>query len=1006
MKKLLRIFVATCFIICGGTVKAQNDIKEIMSPHVFTPNAAEIGKYGKVPVSYFSGLPDITIPLTELHAKDFDLPVYLTYYAGGNRPETHPGWTGLGWTLHAGGCINRICNGIEDEATNIDAPLSSSNGIGCLATGSSLQNGSWQSNTLRPILASANLYDYAPDEFQINVDGIQASFYIYDSNNIRVVSKGATDFTAQITTNSNIKQLNLIKGGRGEWPITAPAYSFIERIDITADDGTKYTFGGDTTAIEFSIVQRSKYGDNVYHQWGNLNELNTFVRANSWMLTKIEKPYGEIVEFQYEHDGIPVIRTDVHHMEAHELADINENTRVEGSYYRFPNVGLSFILPCYLKEIKSKIGGDSLVFHRSKSRELRYDYTEDEIHWVIGNYEELLHYGPGGTSMYESIRARDYYMQLDKIIGCRKEVDLTYTSDTTKRLKLLDIDIHMPQQPTEQHYSLVYDTTALPSYNSKQTDNWDFYNGKYYGNVAYENLYAYRTPDETKSKAEVLTRINYPTGGSTEFEYELHSYSKIANQFPFEVINSSGSAGGLRVKRIIDLNGADTAMVRSFLYVDSTNTCSGILSGKPIYHVSGKEYDQWDVREGTLGNSHLGDELTTYILASEVMMNMLSTTTGNHVTYSAVKEVFGDGGATYYYYTNHDTSGCLDEGAVRYVDNFDYQVLNNAFNSKSLFRGLLLEKDEYNSTGNVVQKEINTYNLSDNDYLKSINEVNILYGHLLRATLYKVFTGFPYLEKRTIISYSDADDASTTETDFFTYSGRLLTNHKKVFHGTDTVETKIKYSGQISSYTYNMMKASGIIATPIEALTLRNGKIIGGSLVEWRRNSLNNGFVPWKEYKLQLSEPLNHSSFTPYDGQNRDNHYGAAEIEYTQVDSLSNITQFIGRDGVPVSVIWGYGGLYPIARITGITNSSLETTYNIKMSYPSFLPWQIEEALRTAGEKIDSWRWDPLRGVTRRTDASGRTISFMYDSAGRLILSTDENGRAISSQSYKYHQAQ
>ena len=77
---------------------AQTDL-----PQVFSPNAAELGKYGKIPVSYFNGLPNISIPLTELRAKNYTLSVYLTYHAGGNKPDQHPGWVGLGWTLHAGG---------------------------------------------------------------------------------------------------------------------------------------------------------------------------------------------------------------------------------------------------------------------------------------------------------------------------------------------------------------------------------------------------------------------------------------------------------------------------------------------------------------------------------------------------------------------------------------------------------------------------------------------------------------------------------------------------------------------------------------------------------------------------------------------------------------------------------------------------------------------------------------------------------------------------------------
>lgn len=49
-------------------------------PQVFSPNAAELGKYGKVPVSYFTGISNISIPLTEVKGKNLSLPVYLTYH--------------------------------------------------------------------------------------------------------------------------------------------------------------------------------------------------------------------------------------------------------------------------------------------------------------------------------------------------------------------------------------------------------------------------------------------------------------------------------------------------------------------------------------------------------------------------------------------------------------------------------------------------------------------------------------------------------------------------------------------------------------------------------------------------------------------------------------------------------------------------------------------------------------------------------------------------------------
>lgn len=52
-------------------------------PQMLSPTAYEIGRFGKTPASHFYGLPNIAIPLTEVRAKGFSLPISLSYNAGG-----------------------------------------------------------------------------------------------------------------------------------------------------------------------------------------------------------------------------------------------------------------------------------------------------------------------------------------------------------------------------------------------------------------------------------------------------------------------------------------------------------------------------------------------------------------------------------------------------------------------------------------------------------------------------------------------------------------------------------------------------------------------------------------------------------------------------------------------------------------------------------------------------------------------------------------------------------
>lgn len=112
MRKIIVQILIVCTSLC-----AYAQIPT-MPRSMLSPNAASLGEYGEVPVSPFTGIPQIEIPLYEIKVGDYTLPISMSYHAGGVRPDQHPGWTGLGWTLNAGGCISRVVNDMPDE-TNI-----------------------------------------------------------------------------------------------------------------------------------------------------------------------------------------------------------------------------------------------------------------------------------------------------------------------------------------------------------------------------------------------------------------------------------------------------------------------------------------------------------------------------------------------------------------------------------------------------------------------------------------------------------------------------------------------------------------------------------------------------------------------------------------------------------------------------------------------------------------------------------------------------------------------
>ena len=174
-----------------------------------TPNAEILGKYGQVPVSYFNGLPQISIPISTFKVNGYELPISLSYYASGNKPDSHPGWVGLGWNLSAGGAITRIINGIKDEMTETERRfiINSGNGFstnpGYYYRTDSVNRTNWSNKNYLYYIKSMKTtsrypYDTEPDEFVVNVAGISASFFLTGNNTVKIKSKSNDNFKINV----------------------------------------------------------------------------------------------------------------------------------------------------------------------------------------------------------------------------------------------------------------------------------------------------------------------------------------------------------------------------------------------------------------------------------------------------------------------------------------------------------------------------------------------------------------------------------------------------------------------------------------------------------------------------------------------------------------------------------------------------------------------------------------------------------------------------------------
>lgn len=934
------ILLCLALSLLGAGLQAQTDL-----PQVFSPNAAELGKYGKIPVSYFNGLPNITIPLTELKAKGYTLPIYLSYHASGNKPDQHPGWVGLGWSLHAGGCINRIVNGMKDEMTVGEYGETHNNlpthNPGYYHHRNFVQQTDWTNGqVVTNALSELHTCDPDPDEFQVCLDEIQASFYLTEEGGIKIVSKSPADFKVEIhlAEDGEHNPILVYPGPQESQGVgTAVRYDYFDRITLTNSDGTVYVFGGDDSAIEYSMPLIP-----VFNEFGMTNEWKCLANANTWLLTRIERPNGEIISFTYTKDGTPIVRQDIHHSEFCHYDDVpilEYSFNTKDNPLQLNNISFSLIQPSYLTSIHCRYSADSLLFSKTRTTELEYATTSLEFEKRAGNY--ILTMNNVSYYSFNQMKAEDYYMQLSEIIGPNRHIQLSYTADTSRRLTLQQVSFRSGADNSDHRYTFDYDPEPLPPYHARQSDLWGFYNGINYSATHYKALeQARKQVNPAKAKAEILRAIHYPTGGWTEFDYEGHDYSKEITQVDISLtdINQTVAAGGLRIKEIRDYSVSGRPETRSFSYRSLTGLSSGILAGSPTLYASGEVSRTLSMAGFPYSSGTTWTENGFYELFSEYPIRPLSTTDGNHVTYSRVKETLSDGSCSIYQYTNHDEPLCCDTRPSWRISYTNSHILFNTFNSRELFRGLLLHRVDSSANGTIIRDEMNEYLIDTTQFIKSISIEEECNQFIRRDSYRKIPCAFPYLKTKTVTIYPDDGGTPHVETSEYTYdTHRRLTETRRKVGGVTERDT-FTYTGNFQSAPHAEMVSRNMIALPVESNhfrkdTLSSEKVVSADLVTWKKEG--DFYVPAGQWKADLGQGVVTDSFNAFDGTAKDSRYGSLpELSYTKYDVGGNLVLAEDRSGLPTTYFWTPDGCYPAAIFKGAKNGTRQEITQVVVASP------------------------------------------------------------------------
>lgn len=467
----LYLLVAGSIVPLSGQAQSGASQGALSKLTVSSPTASGLAKFTDFPTSSYSGTPDISIPLYTIKTSFAELPITLSYHAGGVKVNQNAGSSGLGWNIVAGGVINRSVLGLAD-------------------------NGSWQQYGLnwvsQPINYSNdtvyqnmqslgnNFIDGVPDLYTYNMNGNSGKFIIADSirqlpqtsNQITKVS--ANEF--QIITPDGIKYVfNAIETSFNKTATSATTSTvawYLTKM-VSADQLDSILFSYKSTSYEMesgrnfsvSLVQNSA---GFYGASGSSTNDSYFSRINGKELSRIDFRHGSI-DF-----------------------NLTWNTRQD------------------LNAVDSAALVDAIVVKNSLGNTIRrigfrYDYfnnaSSDNSYKRLRLIGAYIHPGSGT----DTLLAERY--------------GFFYNSTALPAKTNLGID-HWG------YYNGKSNSTLIPTW-TNCSDQYTPPNCLLCSNSTYTYTFngANREPDAAYMMAGMLERISLPTGGQKVFEWEPHQVS-------------------------------------------------------------------------------------------------------------------------------------------------------------------------------------------------------------------------------------------------------------------------------------------------------------------------------------------------------------------------------------------------------------------------------------------------------------------------------------------------
>lgn len=282
MKKSI---LMAAFFFAAITAYGQDNLKlpEVIPP---SPTVASLMAFEEVPIDYYSGQPNIVIPLySKAIGSGIALNVALRYTTSGVQIDNRSGWVGTGWALETGGVISRTVRGLPDEFNDHRKGVYNNPDFLGYDNLSPEAKTIYQWKVARGDGGATYQYDNQLDLYQYSLLGKSGRFVI--------VKNGSTYEAKLLSKDDNVKI-----------DFTADNYGKMSDFIITDALGNKYTFDieEDVTSIPVNatILQGYSSVGNIYAG----GTANIAQNVSAWHISKIETSNGiDLATFTYSDHG-------------------------------------------------------------------------------------------------------------------------------------------------------------------------------------------------------------------------------------------------------------------------------------------------------------------------------------------------------------------------------------------------------------------------------------------------------------------------------------------------------------------------------------------------------------------------------------------------------------------------------------------------------------------------------------------------------------------------------